>query len=96
MTDLQNVLQKLDRIEKALLKKEKPFINVEQLSKYLGISRNTIYSKIKQIPHYKLGKKLMFKVSEIDEMVLDERNRIKTQNEIEEEVATHIINNKVL
>jgi len=42
------------------------FMTVEGVSQYLNIKRSTIYSKIHQIPHYKVGKLLRFRKSDID------------------------------
>jgi excisionase family DNA binding protein len=91
------ILNKLDRIEKAVTTKEKPFLTLNQLSEYLVISRNTLYQLTSKslIPHYKVGKKLMFKVSEIDEWVLNENNKIKSQEEIESEVDAQILNERL-
>ena len=94
MENFHKVLVKLDKIEKAVLTKEKPFLTLNQVSDYLGISRNTLYqlTSKSQIPHYKVGKKLMFKVSEIDDWVLNSGNKIKSQDEIESEIDTQILN----
>ena len=47
---------------------EKRFIDIKDLSEYLTISTNTIYSWIalKKIPYAKLGKLLRFDLREID------------------------------
>ena len=48
---------------------EKRFININELSEYTGISKNTLYSWVwlRKIPHYKPNKKLLkFDLREID------------------------------
>jgi len=47
---------------------EKAFLTVEDVSAYLNVKPSTIYSwaKVVGIPHFKLGKMLRFKRSEID------------------------------
>lgn len=36
------------------------FMNIEQASEFTGLATNTIYSKIKEIPHAKCGRRLVF------------------------------------
>lgn len=53
------------------------YINVNELSKLLGESTQTIYNRIhqKQIPYYKPGGKvLLFKISEIEEWIKSGRH----------------------
>lgn len=87
---------KLETIERALIQKEKPFLSLDELVGYLGIARNTVYQWTSRnlIPHYKVGKKLMFKISEIDNWVLNNKNKVKSNDEIESEAATQIVTNR--
>jgi excisionase family DNA binding protein len=64
---------------------EKPFLSVEETCIYLNISKPTLYAYTsrKKIPHYKFNRKLLFKVSELNEMI--QNNRIKPMYEIEAE-----------
>lgn len=53
------------------------YINVNELSKLLGESPQTIYNRVhqKQIPYYKPGGKvLLFKISEIEEWIKSGRH----------------------
>lgn len=45
--------------------------SVDEISDYLGVSRETIYRWIdnKKIPSYKVGRQWKFKISEVDEWV---------------------------
>ena len=47
---------------------EKEFLTIQDLSGYLEIRPKTIYAKVEErsIPHYKVGKLIRFKRSEID------------------------------
>ncbi len=47
---------------------EKKFLTIEELSKYLGIKKSNLYSKVerKEIPFYRWGRLIMFKKDEID------------------------------
>lgn len=50
---------------------EDRYYSMPEICKYLGISRDTALKWIasKKIPAYKVGKKWMFKVSQIDEWI---------------------------
>lgn len=47
---------------------EKKFLNIEELSQYLGIKKSNLYSKVerREIPFYRLGRLVMFNKEEID------------------------------
>jgi len=47
---------------------EKGFLNIKEVSDYLGIKQSSLYSRVekKEIPHYKIGRLIRFKKSEID------------------------------
>lgn len=47
------------------------FVNIDQASKVLNLSKSTIYKRTmnNELPHYKHGKKLMFKYSELIEFI---------------------------
>ena len=44
------------------------YLNIEELSEYLGIKKSTLYAKVAsgQIPHYKIGHLVRFKKADID------------------------------
>jgi excisionase family DNA binding protein len=47
---------------------EKVYLNIEELSQYLGIKKSNLYGKVerKEIPFYRWGRLIMFKKEEID------------------------------
>ena len=47
---------------------EKKFLNIDELSQYLGIKKSNLYAKVgqKEIPYYRFGRLIMFKKEEID------------------------------
>jgi len=47
---------------------EKGFLNIKEVSEYLGIKKSSLYSRVekKEIPHYRVGRLIRFKKSEID------------------------------
>jgi len=64
----------------------KEFLNINELSEYIGMPVNTIYYKTskREIPFYKPSRKLLFKKDEIDNWV--SLFRISTQSEINDSV----------
>lgn len=47
------------------------WVSLEEISKHMGLSKDTIRNYIKkdQIPYYRIGKQYKFKVSEIDDWI---------------------------
>ena len=47
---------------------EKVFLNIDELSQYLGIKKSNLYAKVerREIPFYKVGRLIFFKRDEID------------------------------
>ena len=54
-------------MDKELEKTEK-WVNLEEIAKHTGLSKDTIRNYIKRevIPYYRIGKQYKFKISEID------------------------------
>ena len=96
------IVQRLDNIEKILSELSKhlnepkgnedsdEIMTVDQLSQYLTIAKQTIYGKCgaREIPHYKTGKRVYFKKSEINEWLI--KGRIHTSEEIRKEAEEWI------
>jgi len=70
---------------------ERPFISLEEACIFMSIAKATMYQKTmrKTIPFYRTGRKILFKVSELNEYI--ESHRVKTQSEIESEAATRLL-----
>lgn len=90
---LNRIFEELQVIRDGLLEREKPFMDINEVSKYLIISKSTIYSycSIGLIPHFKTGKKLWFSMQEIDDWILNRKNRRRTVAEIKHEAADMVI-----
>lgn len=45
------------------------FLNIKAIASYLDLKRSTLYTLVeeKRIPHYRIGKQIRFKLSEIEE-----------------------------
>ena len=74
-----------DKIEST---NESTLINIQEAAALLNLAVNTIYEKTSEkiIPHYKHGKKIMFKKSELLAWV--ESRRVKTIQEMRKETAS--------
>jgi len=73
----------------------KEFVTVDVIAAHLGFKTKTIYEMVskKQLPYYKpFGKKLYFKLAEIDELL--QQSRCSTRIELETKAANYIINKK--
>lgn len=93
---LEEIHQKLDHIKKLNLSKLKPFLSAEEAAVYLGISINTLYqyTSKNKIPFYKKDRLLRFSTEDLDEFILDPRDRYKSQSEIEAEATSKAISNR--
>ncbi len=69
---------------------EPDIIDLNGVVGYLGLKRSTLYTMTsrKEIPYYKVGRKLLFKKSELDRWVKEGKR--KTSREIEKEAANYI------
>jgi len=50
------------------------YLTIDDLSDYLGIKPKTLYARVKEIPHYKVGRLIRFKREDIDTWM--ERHRV--------------------
>lgn len=52
----------------SIIKEPERWQSLEEISKHLGVSKDTIRGWIKKgtIPHYKVGRQYKFKISEVD------------------------------
>jgi len=69
------------------------YLNLAQASEYLSISQRTIRGLLDEIPHYRVGSKmLLFKKSELDEWMLQYREGGKDElDELVEETLAKVI-----
>ena len=85
------ILERLDRIEKLLIKQGDQLLTFEQAAKYLDFSKSYLYKLTSGglIPHYKpRGKKVYFSKIELEEWVC--KNRVKDNSEIEQNAVNHV------
>jgi excisionase family DNA binding protein len=81
------ILSSLDAIHDKLDRPPRPFLNHTEAAKYLGVPKSVLYTLCskKKIKYFKRGKRSYFKISDLDDFILNERNRIRTQEELESE-----------
>ena len=97
------IIQRLDKIERLIYELKKPntittnnenysteILNMNQAVDYLTLTKSAIYkfTSGRGIPHFKRGKKIYFKKSELDEWLT--KNRISTNEELEQEAMNYI------
>ncbi|MCB0262842.1 MAG: helix-turn-helix domain-containing protein [Calditrichaeota bacterium] len=90
------LLDKIDAIYMAIIAKQKPFLDIEAASEYLGISKNTLYGYTSKgiIPYHKpQGRKIYFNVDDLNRFALDKANRVSSQSEISEKAALKLYEN---
>jgi excisionase family DNA binding protein len=87
------IIEKLNNIETLLesLSQRQPLqevgnseiLNLEETSKYTSMARATLYkmTSTREIPHFKRGKRLYFRKSELDAWITN--NRVMTKEEID-------------
>lgn len=87
----QEIIARLDRIEKTIQGNKPKPLTLGEAAAYLGISKSYLYKLTSQarIPHYKPeGKKVYFEKSELDEWLL--RNPVTTREAIGRKAADRL------
>jgi excisionase family DNA binding protein len=93
------ILEKLNSIEKAIDKlntqpnSDDVFMNIEQVASFVGLSKATIYGLTheRSIPHFKTGKRLYFKKSEIVNWITT--SKVNTKQELNQLADEYIFKN---
>lgn len=92
------ILNKLEAIESILLKLQKSessfaiseVLDINKAAEHLHLSKSAIYKMTSQreIPHFKRGKRLYFKLTELDEWLT--HHKIVSQDEIERQATEYL------
>lgn len=100
------IFEKLNRIEALLLpknnvntiatqilEKTNEVLNTDEAAKHLSLAKQTLYglTSRRDIPHFKAGKKLYFKRSELDEWLT--KHRVRTNDEIDKMATAYVVGN---
>jgi excisionase family DNA binding protein len=69
----------------------KPYLSLEETAEYLSYQKSSIYqfTSKKLIPHYKIRKKLLFKISELNEFI--ENHKVHTNAEIKQQAINDYV-----
>ena len=88
---LKETLKEILAEDKVTTENQSTLINIQEAAALLNLAVNTIYEKTSEkiIPHYKHGKKIMFKKSELLAWV--ESRRVKTIHEIRKEAVNQTV-----
>ena len=93
---LTDVINRLDTLTRAVLA-NKTTMTTDECAAYIGLSKSELYklTSARDIPFYKpRGKMIYFDRAEIDEWL--RQNRIKTNQEIEQAAANHLVGGKAV
>jgi excisionase family DNA binding protein len=90
------ILELLENIHGNTIQNSKPFMNIDELSEYLKLSKHSIYSLVSrgELPVFKRTRHLMFSRSEIDNWILDKRYKIRSKKEVESMASMKLMNGK--
>lgn len=83
-------------MEEHLLVVNKEVLTSNEAASYMGVSKSYLYKMTmeRQIPHYKpMGKMMYFNRQELEQWLL--RNRVSTQEELEEKAQAYCLNHKL-
>jgi excisionase family DNA binding protein len=82
MANLQHLLDAVQRLEEKIDANHVEWLDITQAAAYLHLSRATVYGLTSRslVPHFKPGKKLSFKRSDLDQYL--SRNRVRTLSEV--------------
>lgn len=91
---LQDLSNKLDRIEALTLIGAKNILDLDEAVLFTGFSKGHIYrlTSDRKIPHFKKSRKLYFKKSELEDWMLEQK--ILTEDEIQSKASTYVITHK--
>jgi predicted DNA-binding transcriptional regulator AlpA len=96
---LARIEQRLETVERLLTDQTDEVLDVDALQAMTGISRSAIYQKTcsrngeaPELPHFKRGKRLYFRRSEIVAWMTE--HRVKDRSQIEQEAANFSIRSR--
>ena len=101
------IIEKLNNIENLLKQRqtnitasqqkqssENEIMNLSQAATYMSLSKSTMYkhTSTREIPHFKRGKRVYFKKTDLDEWLT--KNKIISREEIEQKANLYILTHK--
>lgn len=90
---LNKILDRVHDLSLQMVDYKKPFINLQEATKYLNVTRHTIYgwTSKNKIPYYKAGRKIYFSIDELNNWILNKDNKIRSMDEIKSLAATKTV-----
>lgn len=87
--------ERLDRIEQLALINTKPILDVKEAATFTGFSVKHLYrlTSTKQIPHFKKNAKLLFKKSELEDWLTEQK--VLTTAELNRKATTYTVTHKL-
>ncbi len=81
---LELISEEIKSLKRILIEKEKPFLTMDEASTYMGLPKNTLYQYTSKnlLPYYKTGKRVYFKIEELNDFILNKKNRYASRKEI--------------
>lgn len=94
MDGIQQINQRLDRIEHIALISAKNVLDIQEAATLTGLSVGHIYrlTSGQEIPHFKKNRKLYFKKSELEDWMLD--CKVLTKQEADRQATTYTATHK--
>ena len=80
--------------KKKKLLRFKGYLSLEEAADYLSYTKSSLYqfTSKRLIPHYKFGRKILFKVSELNDFI--EKHRIAPKSEIKQQALDSHLSKK--
>jgi excisionase family DNA binding protein len=66
----EQVLLEFRALLKSTIKDNQKKLNAKEAAQFLGISLSTLYKRVKELPHKKFGKKLIFSAEELERVTI--------------------------
>ena len=87
---LQDLSRQLERVEMLAAINAKSILNLDEAVAFTGFSKGHLYrlTSQREIPHYKKGQKLLFKKSELEAWMLEDK--VETVTNIDSQAATYV------
>jgi len=93
ISELKDLIRQVVK-EEIEVQGRKPFMDIGETAKYLGISINTLYAwnNENRIAYYKPdGKKNYYKLEDLENYVLNDKHRVKSHEEFKTEMTTQMV-----
>lgn len=72
---VQNALERQKEVEETKREKDDPLFNLDEAKEYLKLTKATLYGYTSKgiVPHFKQGKRLLFRKSQLDNWLLSKQ-----------------------